>query len=992
MPAKGTTISARVLVLCSFELEINGKVVRLPTRKSEGLLAYLVLHRNVQSREKIAALFWGDSSDELARRSLRTALSFLRKELGENFVVTDRETIQLNPNFPIWVDAQELEKQANEILSAHQHTVTGMDPGLYRGDLLQDFYDEWVLDEREQYRILFINALQQVAQSLKTNAEYQHAIVLAQKIISVDIANERAYQLLIFCYGMLGKRLEALKSYEECKQRLMEHLGVEPAEDTIALYEQVKKSKVSSTSLNLARSNLPIPLTSFIGREQEIETLIGIFDTTRLLTLTGVGGCGKTRLSIQLAEQISDQYSDGVWWFELAAIQDEALLLSTIKKTLGLNDSQVDSAEESIIKFLHSKNILLILDNCEHLITACARFAEKILGQCPALKILATSREALSIYGEIAWLVPSLDLPPADQINELLKWEAPRLFFERATNYRYELQLTEPNAEAVLRICRALEGIPLAIELAAARVKTLSLEQLAARLDDKLALLTTGSRAAQPRQQTLRAAIDWSYELLSAQEQIVLQRLSVFSGTWTLEAAEFVCTGTDVAASQILDLVTRLLDKSLIVSENHEAEMRYRMLEIIRQYTYEKLEQSRETEKVQGRHTHYYLELAQRARPLWFTPEHLRLIKQFDVEYPNLRGALAWSVETQPQSVDWERGLQLAVELGPLWNFLGEYHEGLFWLKKVMEQSNACLVEADLGSELRRRLLSMKARALYEYGFLIWFQSQYTASQLIFAESAEIFKQLDEPGRRAYSDMFLAHSVWLEGKQAEARQLWTTALDQFRSTGDLWGAGMVHSFLGRTAREAGNYEQAELEYNQCMELFSAVGDGWGLGITLSHRGMIAFQQNNPEKARQLFEQRLSISREHGFRQSTAYSSCLLGIAAWKLNDPVQVQIHMRAAGAHFLHLGNYITLTDCLVGLACAELELGHPENSAYIVGAIQKAEETFPVRMSFEEMYFHKPVMADLKSRLDLIKYEKDRERGYKANLDEVAKDIIAG
>ena len=203
---------------------------------------------------------------------------------------------------------------------------------------------------------------------------------------------------------------------------------------------------------------------------------------------------------------------------------------------------------------------------------------------------------------------------------------------------------------------------------------------------------------------------------------------------------------------------------------------------------------------------------------------------------------------------------------------------------------------------------------------------------------------------------------------------------------------MVHSFLGRAAREAENYEQAELEYNQCMKLFSAVGDGWGLGMTLSHRGMIAFQQNNPEKAWQLFEQRLSISREHGFRQSTAYSSCLLGIAAWKLNDPVQVQIHMRAGGAHFLHLGNYITLTDCLVGLAWAEFEVGHPEKSAYIVGAIQKAEETFQVRASFEETYFHKPVMTDLKSRLDLVKYEEDRERGYKANLDEVAKDIIAG
>ena len=988
MSSEETSSTPRLTLLGSFGLEINDKTVRLPTRKAEGLLAYLILHRNLQNREKIAALFWGDSPDELARRSLRTALSALRKELGEGFVITDRETVRLNPEFPIWVDVHEMENQAKGILSANPGS--GIDLDLYRGDLLQDFYDEWVLEEREHYRGLFINALLQFVQSLKTNGEYARVISAAQKIIDIDRVNERAWQHLIFCHGSLGNRSEALKSYEECARRLREQLGVEPSEDTNALYEHVKKSNASGISGNLAKSNLPIPLTSFIGRESEIKTLKDIFDKTRLLTLTGVGGCGKTRLSIQLAGQIADQFPDGVWWFELAAIQDESLLLPTLKKTLGLSDSQTDSAEESISKFLNTRHALLVLDNCEHIISACARFAENILRQCPSLKILASSREALNIHGEIAWLVPSLSLPPVDQTDDLLKWECPRLFLERAASYRSDLQLTESNSEALMRICRALEGIPLAIELAAARVKTLSLEQLAARLDDKLTLLTTGSRTAQPRQQTLRAAIDWSYELLSAREQIVLQRLSIFSGTWTLEAAEFVCTGVDIVASQILDLITRLLDKSLIVSENHEGGMRYHMLEIIRQYAHEKLEQSHETEEMLDRQTQYYLELAQAARPFWFTPEHARLMKEFDVDYPNLRVALAWGLENPKRSTNWKHGMKLAVDMGPLWNFLGEYNEGQMWLKKAIDQINVILAETGLRPEERSGLLSIKAKALYEYGFLVWFQSHYADSRAIFLESSEIFAALEDAAGLAYSDMFLAHPTWLLGKQDEARRLWARSLEQFNATGDLWGAGMVHSFLGRAERETGNYEQAELEYAACVELFSKVGDGWGLGISLSHRGMIAFQQNNPEKARKLFEQRLILARESGFRQSVGYSIFLLGTTAWKLNDPVQTQSHMREALTYFYRLSNYVTLTYCLVGLAWAQAELGHPEQAAYLLGAIEKADQTLRVRIAFEDVYFHKPIVKDLQSREDIQRFRETIEKGRNVSLDQIAKEIL--
>jgi predicted ATPase/DNA-binding SARP family transcriptional activator len=979
---------AKLFLLGSFELQVKEETIHLPTRKVEALLAYVVLHGHLHNREKIASMFWGDSPDDLARRSLRTALSALRKELGEDFMITDRETIKLNPDYPIWVDVQEMEKEAKDVLSANSQAVIG--PNVYRGELLPAFYDEWILEEREHYRSLFINALLQSAQSLRTNGEYIRAIEISQKIISIDVANERAYQHLIFCYGMLGNRSAALKSYEDCRFQLQEKLGVHPAEDTNALYEYVKKSNSSGLHPTLAKSNLPIPLTSFIGREQELKTLKDIFGKTRLLTLTGVGGCGKTRLSLQLAAEIADQYADGVWWIGLASIQDEKLLAQSIKKTFGIPDSQKDSAEESMLKFLHARHALLVLDNCEHVISSCARLAESILMQCSGIRILATSREALSIHGEIAWLVPSLSLPPADEVNDLLRWECPRLFYERATTYRSDLQLTEANSQSLLRICRALEGIPLAIELAASRVKTLSLERLASRLDDKLALLTTGSRTAQPRQQTLRAAIDWSYDLLSETEQIAFRRLSILAGNWTLDAAHCVITFDELTAEPALDMLTRLLDKSLLVIDTREGDVRYRMLEIIRQYASEKLQQADEVEKVQHQHLRYYAELAQKVNPGWYGREQASLIKQFDAEYPNLRVALAHGLELPQGQEDLILSIKLASGLGPFWNFIAEYNEGQMWLKKAIDAADAVLAQAGAGSRQRTEFLSLKAKAMYEYGFLVWFQSNYDKARTIFLESSKLYEELKDLTGLAYSNMFLAHSTWGLGERDLARKMWAGSLEQFKQVNDLWGAGLVHSFVGRAEREAANYDQAEWEYNQCLQYFDTVGDDWGQGIGFSHLGMMAFQKNDPAKAMGLFEKRLFTAKKIGFRQSIAYSNFLIGMASWKLGNSAQVQNYMREALSYMYEISNFATLAECLLGLAWADAEQGNLEQAAYLLGAVTRADETEKIKMEFENLYFHQPVIFDLRSRLKDVNDQGAFEKGRNATLDQAAKEIL--
>lgn len=981
--------TTRLSLLGSFALEVNGEAVRLPTRKAEALLAFLALHPGVQNRERLAALFWGDSPDELARRSLRTALSALRKELGEDFMLTDRETVQLNPQFSLWVDVYELAQQAKALLSANHHSTTAINIDLYRGDLLQDFYDEWVLEEREHYRQSFINALNHFTQSLKTQGEYLRAIAIAQKIISLDPANERAYQHLMFAYFALDNRTEALKSYEEGAHRFMEYLGVEPGKDTRALYQQIKNADVSATLPSAAKSNLPIPLTSFIGREQELKTLWEIFEATRLLTLTGVGGCGKTRLSIQFASQLMDQFVDGVWWIELAAIQDETALLSTIMKTLGITESQNDAPEESLVKYLQAKHLLLIMDNCEHVIAACARLAETLLSQCPHIKILATSREALSIHGEIAWLVPSLSVPPADQTTDLLQWECPRLFFERATSYRSDLQLNESNSAALLRICRTLEGIPLAIELAAARVKTLSLDQLASRLDDKLTLLTTGSRIAQPRQQTLRAAIDWSYELLTEQEQIALQRLSIFYGTWTLEAAEYICADESIHTSEVLDLITRLLDKSLLITENYDGEIRYRMLEIIRQYAMEKLGRGDTAQRVRDRHLSYYTELTQSVGNAWYSTQQATLLKQFDAHYPNLRVALNWGMENPQRTENWENGLKLAIALVPLWNFRAELNEGSYWLKKAIDEIEIALAESDFPSVKRSELLSLKANAIYETGALSYYLTHHAARTDLFEQAAEIYSAVGDATGLARANLYIAQTASDQGQNDRAFRIWRESLQRFDQTGDRWYAAMTHSFMASTERRLGNYDASEREFQRAIDLYTELGDEWGRTVMFSHLGMISMLRGDAEKARGWFEQRLHTTREIGFKNSVALATLQIGITYWKSGDYALMKTCFLEAIPYFHQIGNYASLADCLIGMAWALAQEGDLEGSAYLLGKVENINQTYGRKVYFEYDFFNQPLCRELLSGLG-AEYAQVIEKGKHANLDEIVKDLV--
>jgi predicted ATPase/transcriptional regulator with XRE-family HTH domain len=503
-------------------------------------------------------------------------------------------------------------------------------------------------------------------------------------------------------------------------------------------------------------TDLPVPMTSFIGRARELAAVKQRFSSARLLTLTGPGGCGKTRLALQAAAELADKFADGVCFVELAPLGDPRLVPQSVASALGVREEPTRPLPVTLIDTLHRRQLLLVLDNCEHLIAACAELAHILLSACPQLHVLATSREVLGVAGEMAWRVPPLASPDPQRpvpVEHLLQYEAVQLFVERARTVQPTFTVTERNAAAVAQVCHRLDGIPLAIELAAARVKVLTVEQIAARLDDRFRLLTGGSRIALPRQQTLQAAIDWSYDLLSEPERRLWRRLSVFAGGWTLEAAEAVCAGAGLDAAEVLDRLTSLVDKSLVTVDAMAGEARYRLLETIRQYGREKLERSGEAAVIRRQHLEWHVGLAERAEPELTGPDQAVWLEKLEAEHDNLRAALEWSqVEAQGEQI----GLRVAAALWRFWLVHGHLREGRRWLEGMLAGSPEAWP-------------AVRAKALYGAGALAEDQGDYAAARAFFAESLALRRELLDAG--AFAER------WAEGRAMTLEQAICYALE-----------------------------------------------------------------------------------------------------------------------------------------------------------------------------------------------------------------------
>lgn len=932
-----------VCLLGRFEVKHDGKPVTNPSRPAQSLFAYLILNAGVSHRrEKLAGMLWPDSLEETARDNLRHALWRVRKALesasSTRFLHADDLSIKFEHSSAYWLDAAELEKLGETATADELIDVLAQ----YHGELLPGFYDEWVVLKREHLSSIFEHHMARLMSLLQEEKRWLDILEWGERWIKLGQKPEPAYRALMSAHAAKGDMSKVAATYERCVKSLKE-FSIEPSEQTRALYERLKvgKEKVETEPVVIAekrrnplKTNLPVPITSFIGREKEVQEVVKMVGKTRLVTLTGSGGVGKTRLAIQASGELAGKFRDGVWWVELAALTDESLVAQALARTVGLREIPNQSLNETLIHFLSPRKALLVLDNCEHLIAACAQLADTLLSACPGLKILVTSREALGLMGEGVWQVPSLPLPDPGRISlidKLMQYAAIRLFVERATAVKSDFRLTARNGTFIAQICQRLDGIPLAIELAAARVKVLSVEQIASRLDDRFHLLTGGSRTAMPRHQTLRAAIDWSYDLLAQDEQELFRRLAIFAGGWTLEEAQAVCSGEEIEMDEVLDLLTQLVSKSLVVMQEQEGEVRYHLLETVRQYALEKFPGSMEIKRARDRHLDFFVRLVEEIEPKLQGEEQAIWLGRLEIEHDNLRAALDWSLS----GGELEGGLRLAGALWLFWDVHGYHPEGRTWSDRLL---------AECHSSASAPSASARAKLLYTTAHLRQRQGDLERARKHYTASLAVYQQLKREAQVA----------------------------------------MVLRGLGEIAQDEGDLTGAQSFYERSLALFRQLGDTKGSGFVLGHLGIVALLQGEYEKAAALCTEALALGREHKDRRTIAIALTTLGFASLGRSQRQQAAIQFADA------LALQATLTDkwvaqySLMGMALVALATNHPSRAARLLGMAEALRESIgtPIPPSQRPRY-HLLVEA-VRSQLDEVTFSETWEEGRAMTLEQ--------
>ena len=643
-----------------------------------------------------------------------------------------------------------------------------------------------------------------------------------------------------------------------------------------------RKSGRDEASGDLAQSlgNLPHDLSSFVGRVQEIATIEKHFSSARLLTLCGVGGVGKTRLALKAVARMRPRFRHGVWLVELAGLLDPVLLPQVVASALGVLEQRGRTPIATLIDHLQSKELLLVLDNCEHLKEACRNLVASLLRSSPSIRVMATSREVLGITGEVTFHVSPLSVPEAQHPtvpSTLLAYEAPLLFTERAVCVTPGFEATNDNASEIALLCARLEGLPLAIELAAAHLNVLSLSEICNRLDKRLELSAGRDGLAPPRHQTLRATIDWSHDLLSEGERIVFRRLSVFASGWTLEAAEAVCRGDDIKSSDILSLATTLIDKSIVTAQTQQRETRYSMLATLREYAGERLVEAGEAEQIRDRHLHYFADLAELAQP------HLRghdsgiWRARLERDNDNLRAALQWSLEDG----DTNAGLRLSGALEDYWRMRGQLTDWRHWLDSILAAAPA--------DRSRPR-----ARALFGAGRLAWGQ----------------------------------------GDLHRATELTQNALEIFRCIGDQWGIARSLMEIGLHSIARGEIEQAGALANESLALSRKIDDDYALGYALVLQALVAQQSGDTVRAEELFSECLTVRRRIGHKFGVVNVLRSLGHMALRQRRLAEAKQYYRESASIAWEAKEIYLLPSSIEGLAAVAAETGSAEHAARLFGA----------------------------------------------------------
>jgi predicted ATPase/DNA-binding CsgD family transcriptional regulator len=604
----------------------------------------------------------------------------------------------------------------------------------------------------------------------------------------------------------------------------------------------------------LPPNNLPLELSSFVGRQDEVAEVERLLENNRLLTLTGPGGCGKTRLALAAAGDAAGRFGDGVWLAELAPVADPALVGQVVASALGARGRPGRPMAETLSEHLGASKVLLVLDNCEHLVEACAEISESLLRSCPGLRILATSREALGVVGEVARPVPPLSLPDLRRLPDvggLVLYGAARLFVERAAAVSPTFALTERNAPSVARVCYRLDGIPLAIELAAARTKVLTVEEISERLDDCFELLVAGGRTAMPRHKTLHATMDWSHDLLSGPERALFRRLSVFADGFSLDAAESVCADGNLERGEVLEWLSHLVDKSLVIAREAEGEARYRLLETVRQYGQQKLCGSTDEAGVRRRHAAHFVGLAERVEPKLSGPEQVDRLDELERENGNLRVVMSWALAEE------EAGIvaRLGWALRRFWLLHGHQAEGRRWMEALLER--------DVPPDSR-------ARAAVVAALMSHAQGDYQACGGYAPEALALSWQVDDEPCAAYALTLLGLAQMRRGNVEEATARFEESLPLLRRSGEVQTVPLVLVWLGNVSLVDGNRENATRMFEEALALARQRGDRLGTNIALYSLAQIALSEADYGRAASMLEEGLTSSRQMGDQANLSY--------------------------------------------------------------------------------------------------------------------------
>jgi predicted ATPase/DNA-binding SARP family transcriptional activator len=982
-----------ISLLGGFAAHVDGEPVpdgawRLRRAKSLVKLLALTPERRLH-REQVVELLWpgGDPAGRGLHQVLYTARRALGEEAGARLALRD-DVVALDGD-GLWVDVDAFEEAAAEARAQPGIDRHAAAVALYSGELLpEDRYEDWTTARRQSLREMHLGLLIELAELQVATRDAAGAVESLQRAVVEDPLHEPAHRELMRLFAATGRRQQALAQYQQLRQALKRELEADPDPETRALYRELLAEPDQPPQPERAPSALPHQLTSFVGRRRELGELEEALRHTRLLTLTGPGGCGKTRLALELAARREEAF-EGVGVVELAPVADPALVVEETARALGARQLSERDPVEVLSEQIAERRLLLVLDNCEHLIDACARLADRLLRACPNLHVVATSRERLRITGEVAWRVPPLSLPqPADrpELSQLVRSEAIDLFCQRAAEAAPGFTLDEENAAAVADICRRLDGMPLALELAAARAAALSPGQISERLGDSLALLRGGSRAGLTRQQTLRATLAWSHDLLTEPEQVLYRRLGVFAGSFGVDAVEGICADSGELA---LDLLLQLVEKSLVQADGGVAGHRYSLLETVRQDARERLAAAGERERLESRHREWYLALAESADrdvdpevAADWPPERL------EEDHDNLRAALASAIRHHPPT-----GLRLACAIWWFWMARALFVEGSRWLDDALaaapeptpERARALLATGAIRVRRRSTLNTVplgeealsitrgvcdrnaEARGLERLGVMGMGGYEWDAADRALTEGLELARELGDD----VVEVAVRHAQGVlagcRGDNAEARELledclrllteipdsrgplfWAMHISPvvvpgpsgaprsffedtfilFRSVQCRAGAGYTLCSIGEAWRAEGDYAAAGQAFHRALDLFRELSDEPGTSVALNALGNLARSTGEIDLGWERFEEALSIRR--AMRDPRDIAMTLMGMAMLALSarDEPTGQRLMGEAQAIFERTDDGPGVQGVPLNLGACALDSGDPERA----------------------------------------------------------------